>query len=485
MNSIFSTPDSFALRGISLLAQAADAVMPMNAAQRRDLPAACRDLSAMLTTERGALSRSYWSSPRLTSAYLRYFLPWNIVRLTALLPSLPLGRMPDKPLVLDMGSGPFTLPIALWLSRPDLRRSPVTIVASDTSPHILELGRSLFDFLRTQLDAECPWVIRVMRSPAALALRRLRARPGELWLACMANVLNEMDERKLRPGQSVSARMRALLEDAHAMLAEGGHLLSIEPGTRQGGRLVAHLRKSALGGEEDEELDDLTAFAAQEEKASVLPIQDDEDDDFDFALPPLFKPVLPCVHAEACPMLGRGVSAWCHFNAPAPHAPDFLHSLSARAGLDKDSVSLSFLLLKRAEGEMPPFRLKRGGAIPARVVSDAFAVPGLSRTARYACTPAGLALLPDALRIEQGELCRVKPAGERDRKSHAQIMVPEQIVSSSREGVRRRSSERTPGKISPREPDGGYRHKAARHEKAGERGSVRGDLFGDEKRRGR
>ena len=136
---LFSAPDSFARRGLEQLFLVLDRVMPMNGSQKRDLAMACRDLSALLTTERDGLSRPYWTSPRLTSAYLRYFLPWNLVRLSALLPGLDFGRIPAEPLILDMGSGPLTLPLALWLSRPDLRSRPVTLVASDTTPHILEL----------------------------------------------------------------------------------------------------------------------------------------------------------------------------------------------------------------------------------------------------------------------------------------------------------------------------------------------------------
>ena len=148
---LFSAPDSFAARGLASLVRALDEVMPMNGAQRRDLPNACRDLSAMLTTDRDSLDRPYWTAPRLTSAYLRYFLPWNLVRLSSLLPGLDFGRIPDEPVILDMGSGPLTLPLALWLSRPDLREKPVTIVASDTTPHILELGRRVFELLRAEL----------------------------------------------------------------------------------------------------------------------------------------------------------------------------------------------------------------------------------------------------------------------------------------------------------------------------------------------
>ncbi|MBO6002489.1 MAG: hypothetical protein J6P53_03230, partial [Mailhella sp.] len=364
---LFTAPGSFDLDAIGLLEQAADAAMPMTAAQRRGLPHACRDLSAMLTTERSSISRSYWAAPRLTSAYLRYFFPWNIVRLASLLPALDLGAPPGRPLILDLGSGPLTLPIALWLSRPDLRALPVTIVASDTSPHIMDLGRTMFSFLRSKLDPESSWTVRVLRAPAAQALRRLRAKPGELWLLCMANVLNEMDERRPRPGQHISERLRLLLEDAHAMLAGDGRILAVEPGTRQGGRLAALLRRSALGGEDDSEAGDLASFAVDREMRG-RPFEDGGggDDGSGSDLPPLFQPLSPCLHAAACPMLERGVPAWCHFNAPAPHAPDSLRALSARAGMDKESVSLSFLLLEKQDREEPMPAPRMRGAVPAR-----------------------------------------------------------------------------------------------------------------------
>ena len=157
--------------------------MPLNAARRRELPDACRDLSALLTTERDGLERPYWTSPRLTSAYLRYFLPWNLVRLTALLPGLPLTAPATRPsgaeengtatagandefLIFDLGSGPCTFPLALWLARPDLRRLPVTVVASDSAPHPLDLGR------------------RYLRRPAGRARPRLALDPAHA--ACAA-----------------------------------------------------------------------------------------------------------------------------------------------------------------------------------------------------------------------------------------------------------------------------------------------------------
>jgi len=426
---LFSAPDDFARRALEQLFPVLDDVMPMNGSQKRDLPMACRDLSAMLTTEREALSRPYWTSPRFTSAYLRYFLPWNLVRLSSLLPGLNLGSIPEEPLILDMGSGPLTLPLALWLSRPDLRSRPVTIVASDTTPHILELGRKIFDGLSSVLTPGSPWTIRTMRASVMQGLHRIHARPGALWMITTGNVLNEMEERRARPGHQMADRMRELLENASAMLCEGGLILSVEPGTRQGGRMLTRLRKCALGGaEETPEYEDLTSFALREEQnCRRFPENEEEEDDLpEFGMFPLFRPLAPCPHTGRCPMLDRRSTAWCHVNAPAEHAPSPLRELSARAGLDKDSVSLSFLLLKKLEeGEELPTGTERPKCrtLRARIVSEAFIVPGYPGRARYACTEAGLGLIPDSAHLPPGALCLCRTTAERDRKSHAIILL--------------------------------------------------------------
>jgi ribosomal protein RSM22 (predicted rRNA methylase) len=449
---LFTQPDDFALKGLTLLYRILDTVMPMNGAQKRDLPLACRDLSAQLTTERDALRRPYWTAPRLTSAYLRYFLPWNLVRLSSLLPGLNLGQIPKEPLILDMGSGPLTLPLALWLSRPDLRSLPVTVVASDTTPHILELGRKIFESLRAEMDPESPWIIRTMRASVMQALHRLHAKPGTLWMLTSGNVLNEMEERRARPGHQMADRMRELLENAAAMLAENGLVFAIEPGNRQGGRLIANLRKSALGGiEEEPEYEDLTSFALREEQAgrrkksfpgssAYSSCEEDEDDSIEFGLPPLFRPLSPCTHNAGCPMLDRRTTAWCHVNAPADYAPQSLRTLSSRAGLDKDSVSLSFLLLKKlkkgedlllshdtpsAKRTVRPAGKKplKPQTLTARIVSDAFIVPDYPGRARYACTEQGLALIPCSAHLSPGALCKAWKTPERDWKSRAAILM--------------------------------------------------------------
>lgn len=458
---LFASPDAFVLRGLAALNRALDEAMPLTAARRRDLPHACRDLSAMLTSDRETLERPYWTLPRLTSAYLRYFLPWNLVRLTALLPGLSLGSaregdgLPSEPLILDLGSGPCTLPLALWLSRPDLRRLPITVVASDTAPHPMDLGRRIFESLRRDLDPASPWTIRTLRAPAHAAIRLLRGRP---WLIAMGNVLNELEERDRRPGLLLD-RLETLVDDAARALPPGGRLLAVEPGTRQGGRLVSLLRGLALSdgsgphdedamadGMEDGDYGNAWSEGGLAPSSGALAEEGEEKDGEEDAAP-RFLPLAPCPHADRCPMTARGVAAWCHVNAPATAAPAALRDLSRLAGLGKESVSLSFLLLARTGGAATarenaggrpgtplPVDAGRRTARPlARLISDPFVLPGYPGRARYACTDQGLALIPDSAFLAPGALCEVTPTPRRDGKSGARLMtLPGREVPATR-----------------------------------------------------
>ena len=66
------------------------AVRPLQKEHRNALPGDIVTLSENLTTERSRLSHPYWSKPAAISAYLYYFLPWNLVRLIRLFQTLPL-----------------------------------------------------------------------------------------------------------------------------------------------------------------------------------------------------------------------------------------------------------------------------------------------------------------------------------------------------------------------------------------------------------
>lgn len=409
---LFGPVDQFAGSCLNAFPAVLDELMPLSRAHRADLPDAVRELSALLTSERYRFNHSYWSTPRFVSAYLRYFLPWNLTRLVRLFPLLPLPELPvattenrDAPAewkesvcITDLGSGPLTLPLALWLSRPDWRAVPLTLFCADTSPHPLELGRRLLKLVATKSGEPLRWRVRLLRAPLERALRET----GSPLLITAGNVLNESKDKA---GMSLAERMAALASSVERVLPAGGRAFFVEPGTRLGGTLTASLREAAL----EEGL----------------------------------TPLAPCPHDKICPLLGRRSRGWCHASQDAG-GPPWLAALSRTAGLPKDSLSLSFLLLARENHRPDPFPCpppaasgkggklgketgsphppsqKAPGLVVARILSDAFPVSGMGY-ARYACTEDGLALIPHAESLPSGSLvaCHRPEKARRDRKSGA------------------------------------------------------------------
>ena len=435
-------------RILDMLPEALTKVWPLNTAHKRSLPDDVAQLSRLLTTERAGLARPYWSSPASISAYLYYFLPWNLVRLTRLLASLPLADpravapQGGEALLVDVGSGPLTLPLALWLARPEWRSAPVRVLAMDTSSQPLELGKTLMEVLG-ELTGQPVWPVRVARAPLDQVVRQAapllsggRARP---WLVSAANVLNELRFGKKRSrgasaiededefdsldaeGMDIDGnpaageadgekpegcredRLDSFLESLSPLFDHadsrgeatagspapvGPSLLFVEPGTRLGGSTIMRLRQLAVDG-------GLTALA-------------------------------PCTHQADCPLLrGQGGRTWCHFTFGSEGAPLWLEDLSQASGLGKSGLSLSPLLL----AAMPEAEAQTSGSLPVRVLSAPFLVPGLAGRARYACSGKGILLLENAECLASGDELTVSIAAgaPRDRKSGAlQVSPPAQ-----------------------------------------------------------
>ncbi|HML55136.1 MAG TPA: small ribosomal subunit Rsm22 family protein, partial [Solidesulfovibrio magneticus] len=314
-------------------------VLPLRPGLVRELPKVVRELSLSLTAEReGGPRPGYLSDPKVLSAYLWYYLPWNLVRLSRLLPGLDLD-IPDDGVVCDLGSGPLTFIQALWLSRPDLRKRRLRITCVDRSKRALELGLALFaelaGFDPTRPDA--PWRIRVTR--------------GEYWqgltdgadLVAMVNVANELAGKVREPLDERMERVAAQLSES---LVPGGRVLVVEPGTRLGWRCLLGMRQ---------------AFVEMDMDISA-----------------------PCPHREECVLLAGRTRAWCHFTMPPAGAPRWLTAFSERAGLGKERLSLSFLLARKVRPA------PSGGA---RVVSGAFSLADVPGSAVYGCSASGLLVL--------------------------------------------------------------------------------------------
>ena len=234
MKNLLQHPDARLSRDIT---QALDAVASAFAVPRghlADLPFAVRDLSRLLTAERGDMSRSYWSAPRFLAAYLRYFLPWNLHRLAWLLPGLeypfPSAHPEESTRILDLGSGPLTLPLALWCARPDLRVRPLHFVCADVAAKPMDIGLTAFQALAGK---DSPWRFSLSRGHLDGFLRK-----GEERFHCImaGNVLNELSPGK---GESLEERLESLVSAMSRKLLPGGKILLIEPGTRLGGKRMA------------------------------------------------------------------------------------------------------------------------------------------------------------------------------------------------------------------------------------------------------
>lgn len=407
---LFTEFDPFALKAFDRLYPLLDELIPMKPSQKKELPYACKELSEYLTTDREFLSRPYWTSPRLLSAYFHYFMVWNLIRLCRLFPNLDLGTVPQKAVFMDLGSGPLTIPLALWISREDLRRKDIAFICADLAPQPLHLGKTLFEKLCRELMPECTWKIQTLRTPNHKAFRQIH---DPVDLLTMGNVLNEGDEKK-----KISAfeQIRQLYENANQALAENGKIFAVEPGTRQGARMIQILRNLCVN--EIEEADE----EPDEEFSETAPndFEDGFADDF-FADQAPCSIISPCPQGIKCPLAkAHKQNAWCHFNAKADSIPKELRELSQKAGLDKESVSLSYLYLAKS-GEADKILARYSTAGKARIISDAFPVPKYKGRARYACHEKGLLLVLDSASAPAGTLCEVSfpQKTERDFKSKA------------------------------------------------------------------
>ena len=368
-----------------------DRVFPLPRRFRAGLPREVAELSRLLTSGRGEREGGYLGRPGLLSAYLRYFLPWNVYRLCRLLPALPLPLAAGDALT-DLGSGPLTLPLALWISRPDLRGLSLEFRCLDRTGAALEAGKTLFSALTGK---DPPWIIKTIRASLGIPVHGPRAA-----LVTAVNMYNEVPgQGDPGPGTSAFAERQARL--LSALAGEGGSVLVVEPGVPRSGEFIAALRGALV-------------------KQGRFPLA-------------------PCPHGGVCPLPGgripggRAKARWCHFAFTTGDAPQDLHRLSAAAGFPKERAVLSFLLAGPRTGKLPA---PPGSPLPVRIISDPFPLswgggspvrPG--GYGRYGCSAQGLILVTGTReKTESGEpgtlLRLTPPAGEqRDPKSKA-LIVP-------------------------------------------------------------
>jgi hypothetical protein len=343
-------------------------VMPLDSKKQLLLPTGIRDLSHELTDERGERRVGYLNDPAVLSAYVRYYMWWNLVRLTRLFTTLPI-TLADGDAAVDLGSGPLTLPVALWMARPDLRARKITWYCVDISQNALSAGEEIFLALAARTGEE-PWQIVRVKGECGVSLRR------RVKLVASANMFNELFWDNPLP---LEAQSKHHAEEIASYAEPEASILVIEPGIPRAGRFVSLMR------------DSLARLA--------------------------FAPVAPCPHEGTCPFPGLRYGKWCHFVFDTSDAPAKLHRLSDEAGLVKERAALSFIYAERkavtgedvsAEGTdgvvssvtqddaAPSERVSRLSdlftGLRVRVTSDPIKLPDYY-VGRYGCSERGMVML--------------------------------------------------------------------------------------------
>lgn len=396
-------------------------VKSLSGKQKVSLPGSIKNLSHQLTDERGTRRLGYMNEASFLSAYVNYFMWWNLVRLCRLFANLPKSAFDfgENPIALDIGSGPLTVPIALWLSRPELRSKKITWYCLDLSQNALSLGEEIYLSIAAKTIAESekplePWKIIRIKGALGTGIKE------KVDLITCANAFNEIVQRNEMPTDFLAKKYSDSLisyldSNKNPDDDKKQTVLLVEPGDPHSARFISLMRG---------------AFIRRG-----------------------FAPVAPCTHAENCPMAGRtggratnafGKNAkWCNFAFSTDNAPKNLLRLSEKAGVPKERASLSFVLLSRdLENENrhseQTFRhsefisesdRKTNSKMFIRIASDFIKLPEIHKSGYYACSEIGLLLAVDESNVhpKNGELLQIKTPENldelpRDQKSGALIV---------------------------------------------------------------
>jgi SAM-dependent methyltransferase len=287
----------------------------------REVAAAVERLSLGLTRERRLAGARYLDDERLLGAYLLFYWPVSYLQARGVLSELP--RFPRA--ALDLGSGPG--PVALAA----LDAGAAEVLAADRSTRALALARTLATAAGVPLPTR-PWDPQRGDTVGGLA-------PGRAFdLVTLGHVVNELFQ-----GEDAEARRAALLDECLARLAPGGSLVIVEPALRETSRSLLAVR-------------DRLVAAGRVVRA-------------------------PCLWRGPCTALSRP-GDWCHAERPI-EPPPLVAEIGKRAGLRKESVKMSYLVVA-APGEAWP--VPPAGRV-FRIVSEP--LPSKGRLRYMGCGPEG------------------------------------------------------------------------------------------------
>jgi hypothetical protein len=348
--SLFGSLDEPSQKILDGLGAIIRSVRPLNSRQQQQLPLEIKKLFHRLADERSTRRAGYLNEPAALTAYAHYYYWWNLVRLTRLFAGLNAESfcIPENGVCLDIGSGPLTVPAALWLSHPELRARKMTWYCLDRSRTALSLGEELYLAIaaRTMTDtAVSPWTIVRIQGEVGIPIRK------SAHFVVAANVFNEVLETANRKPEQLAHSTAAMLT-SYTAVDNAAAVLLVEPGVPPSARFLSLVR--------------------------------------DALITKNWQILSPCPHNSGCPMDGNRGNKWCHFTFSTTDAPKPLRDLSDSVGLPKDRAALSFFL---ANSEFTPLAsTPTSSVLQVRVASDPIALPG-NRTGFYGCSKLGLTLL--------------------------------------------------------------------------------------------
>jgi len=368
-------------------------VKRLSSKQIQHLPKIIRDLSHQLTDNRSSRHVSYMNQTELLTAYTHYFMWWNLVRLTHLFSGLPptaFSSLKDGDYCLDLGSGPLTLPIALWLSRPELREKKITFYCVDLSATALSLGEEIFLSVVASINRKSeksvePWNIIRIKGNTETKLKH------DVSAVFCANMFNELFWNSTKPLEADAKYYANMLTH---FSQKKPLLMVIEPGIPRAAQFISLIRNNFIRSN--------------------------------------YTITSPCPHEKTCPMNGQRGQKWCHFVLSTEKAPKKLQKLSDTAGLSKDRATLSFVLATPNIHTDKTTQDSQNTKITyIRIVSDPVQIPGKG-IGRYACSPWGLTLVMEPPVSNSGNLIEVSLTTEQvyhlpiDKKTGAKILYLQQ-----------------------------------------------------------
>ncbi len=330
---------------------------PLNSKQKFLLPKQIRDLSHFLTDERGNRRMGYMNQTTLLTAYVHYFCWWNLVRLVRLFANIDKNffNLKNNSLCLDIGSGPLTVPLAIYLACPELRNKNITFYCMDISQQAMILGENIFLSIAAKLKCT-PWKIIRVKGELGTSLKE------KMNFVTSANFFNELHDDEKNPPDFLAKKYTDAIVSYLNKNDLDSRCLVVEPGDPRSARLISLMRDSFM-------------------RKS-------------------FYPVAPCSHFESCPMEGKKGGKWCNFAFKTDNAPIKLKKLSEKAELPKERAILSFVAVCKQDKQRKV--LQETDSIDLRIASGEIKLPG-NRTGYYACSKKGLALVVTKQNLLSGQ----------------------------------------------------------------------------------